>query len=179
MKDGCSFLGYEDDATCKLVAFGIFKRATSANALAVLDEAIKTHGKPASIMTDHDIQFFASESETYRRGRTRFEKRLASHGIRHVLARVGHPQTNGKIERFTRRSSAAWLVRGSVGRRVDPLRPRRGRHACRGPLPRGRAHGRHGELVKWYNEDRPHMSLDEDAAPAEAYVCKMPLGGKE
>ena len=47
LKDGRWFIGYEDDAARKIVAFGIFKHATSANTLAVLDEAIKAHGKPA------------------------------------------------------------------------------------------------------------------------------------
>ena len=31
---------------------GMFEHATTENALAVLEEAIKNHGKPASIMTD-------------------------------------------------------------------------------------------------------------------------------
>ena len=31
----------------------VFEHATTRNALIVLDEAIKNHGKPAAIMTDH------------------------------------------------------------------------------------------------------------------------------
>ena len=76
LKDGRWLLGYEDDASRKMVGFGIFAHATSANALAVLDAAIKTHGKPASVTPDHGIRFYASESETHRRGKTEFERRL-------------------------------------------------------------------------------------------------------
>ncbi len=38
------------------------------NALAVLDEAIKNHGKPASIITDHGSQFYANAQEAKRKG---------------------------------------------------------------------------------------------------------------
>ena len=33
-------------------------------------------------------------------------------------------------------------------------------------------------LVEWYNEDRPHMSLDEGETPAKAFVRKMPPRGQ-
>ena len=83
-----------------MVRLGILAHATSANALAALDAAIKTHSRPASVAPDHGIRFYASESETHRRGRTEFVRRLENLQIRHVLARVRHPPTNGKIERF-------------------------------------------------------------------------------
>ena len=134
LKDGRWFLGYEDDASRKMVGFGIFAHATSANALAVLDAAIKTHGKPASIMSDHGIQFYASESETHRRGRTEFERRLENLQIRHVLARVRHPPTNGKIERF--HDEIELYLAGSRPSRppYGPLRPRRDRRPCWSPF---------------------------------------------
>ena len=42
----------------------MFERATTYNALIVLDEAIKNHGKSASIMTDHNSQLYANASES-------------------------------------------------------------------------------------------------------------------
>ncbi len=78
----------------------MFEHATTENALAVLDEAIKNHGKPASIMTDHGSQFYANASEAKRKGTSAFEKRLAEPNIRYIPAGVGHPQTNGKLERL-------------------------------------------------------------------------------
>ena len=50
-------------------------------------------------MTDHGSQFFANESEGRRRGQAAFEAEPERLGIWHVVARVRHPQTNGKIER--------------------------------------------------------------------------------
>ena len=179
LKDGRWFLGYEDDASRKMVGFGIFAHATSANALAVLDAAIKTHGKPASIMSDHGIQFYASESETHRRGRTEFERRLENLQIRHVLARVRHPQTNGKIERFheeiERHLTGFEAESVAVSTRCGP--DGAAAHVG-GPFHQSGPKDAMTRLVEWYNEDRPHMSLDEGETPAEAFVRKMPPRGQ-
>ena len=60
----------------------MFEHATTENALAVLDEAIKNHGTPASIMTDHGSQFYAGASEVKKKGASAFEKKLVELGIR-------------------------------------------------------------------------------------------------
>ena len=78
----------------------MFEHATTENALAVLEEAIKNHGKPASLMTDRGSQFYANASEAKKKGASVFEKRLAELGIKQILAGVRHPQTNGKLERL-------------------------------------------------------------------------------
>ena len=83
-----------------MTGYGVFGNATAENTLEVLDEAIARHGKPASVMMDHDSQFYANEAEARKRGESEFEKRLVELGIRQILARVKHPQTNGKLERI-------------------------------------------------------------------------------
>ena len=98
--DGRWFICYLDDASRFVTAWGAFSEATTENAIAVLEEAIARHGKPAAIMTDHGSQFYANETETRKRGESAYEKRLVELGIRQILARVKHPQTNGKLERF-------------------------------------------------------------------------------
>ena len=100
LDDGRWFLCYEDDASRFVVGYGVFERATTENALAVLEEAVGRHGKPASIMTDRGSQFYATASEAKRKGASEFEKRLVELGIRQILAGVRHPQTNGKLERL-------------------------------------------------------------------------------
>ena len=52
LDDGRWFLCYEDDASRFVTGYGMFEHATTENALTVLEEAIKNHGKSASIMTD-------------------------------------------------------------------------------------------------------------------------------
>ncbi len=44
--------------------YDTFEHPTTENALYVLKQAMKNHGKPASIMTEHGSQFYANAAET-------------------------------------------------------------------------------------------------------------------
>ena len=178
LADGRWFIGYEDDAARYLPGHGVFDEATTANALAVLHAAIAKHGRPASIMTDHGSQFFANEAEGRRRGEAAFEAELKRLGIRHVLSRIRHPQTNGKIER----------VHKEIERHLASFEAESSRTATRCDRPGGHftvGNPFHSKgpidpidrLVEWYNHERDHMSLDEGETPAEAYARKMPPRG--
>ncbi len=149
--DGYGWLiAYEDDASRFILDYGLFEEATSEHAVEVLERAVKKYGKPASILSDRGSQFYAVESEERERGATEFEKALVRLEIRQILGRVHHPQTNGKIERFFR----------TVGEKV---------HEFSGV----------DELIEWYNEKRPHMSLNLDVieTPHQAFIRKMPGEG--
>lgn len=78
-----------------------------------------------------------------------FNKELAVHGIEHVYTRVHHPQTNGKMERFFR-----------------TYEEKRGRFASL------------DAFMRWYNEERMHMSLNMRYAetPYEAFIRKLEQG---
>ena len=151
LPDGRWFIAYQDDASRFIAGYGVFDEATGKHALEVLEKAMAEHGRPASIMTDHGSQFYANESEARKRGRTEFERRLAELGIRHILAGVGHPQTNGKLERF----------HGEIQRKIKWF-------------------SGIDEFVQWYNRDRPHDSLDQSTleTPARAFARKMPEKGQ-
>ncbi|MGH9919711.1 MAG: DDE-type integrase/transposase/recombinase [Nitrososphaerales archaeon] len=149
--DGKGWLiAYLDDASRFIVSYGLFPNATSEHSVEVLKEAIRKHGKPASILTDRGIQFYATESEEKAKGSTVFERYLVENEIRHILARVSHPQTNGKVERFFK----------TVKDKLDGFESV-------------------DELVEWYNTVRPHMSLNLDIieTPYQAYLTKMPEEG--
>lgn len=90
---------YIDDRTRLITSHGLFKRATTENTLALLKVGIAHFGKPKSIMTDHGSQYYANKADS-KNQHTRFRIALDSLGIRHYLARVNRPQTNGKVERF-------------------------------------------------------------------------------
>ncbi len=70
----------------------------------VLEEAFTTWGRPAAILSDNALAF--NTSRTTGPGAT--EKWLASLGVRPISGRVGHPQTQGKVER-SHQPAAAWL----------------------------------------------------------------------
>lgn len=144
--DGRWLIAFQDDASRKIVGWGVFDAATTKNSIQVLEEAIKTHGTPKSILTGRDVQFYSSDKKGVASEPNDFQKYLAEHEIEHVLARVNHPQTNGKIERFF----------GEVKRKI---------HLFSSP----------DELVHWYNEIKPHMSLDWEnlETPSQAFKRKM------
>ncbi len=151
LKDGSRWLiCYMDDASRFIVGYGVFQEATSKHAVEVLHHAIGNYGKPAAILSDRGTQFYANESECREKGITEFEDYLIKNDIRHILARVNHPQTNGKLERFY----------GEVERKSHLFKD---------------IH----ELIDWYNNIRPHMSLNLDVleTPSQAYTRKMPKEG--
>jgi len=152
LPDGRWPVAHGDDASRFITGYGMFSNATSANAVGVLRKATREHGKPASVMTDHGTQFYATELESRRRGATAFEKFLVASGIHHVLSGVGHPQTNGKIERFF----------GEARARLDTFADA-------------------GEIVAWWNTAMPHRSLNFKASetPCEAFEARMPPGDAE
>ena len=172
LDDGRWFISYEDDASRYVTGWGVFDEATTEHAIEVLDQAIAGHGKPRSILSDRGSQFYATESEKKSKGVSGFERHLENLGIRHILARVAHPQTNGKLERIhgelQRKPSLFEDVAGPLGS-ACPINPPR---IEKDPIAR---------LMKWYNYDRPHMSLDAtiEETPAMAFKRKMPPTGTE
>jgi putative transposase len=143
-------IAYLDDASRFVVGYGLFQEATSERSVEVLKEAVRKHGRPASILTDRGIQFYANEAEEREKGATVFERYLVENEIRQVLSRVSHPQTNGKVERFFKTVKDKLHRFGSID-----------------------------ELMRWYNVKRPHMSLNLDVieTPYQAYLRKMPKDG--
>ena len=152
MPGGKWLVTYQDDASRFITGHGVFGEATGRHALDVLRQAIAAHGRPASILTDRGSQFYANKAEFKKKGATAFEAALAEMGIKHRLARVNHPQTNGKLERF----HGVIQAKFHLFRDMD-------------------------EFVDWYNNIRPHMSLDWDnlETPARAFLRKMPAPGAD
>lgn len=144
------FLAIMDDASRYIVGYGVFTEATTENTLTVLKQATTQYGCPTEILTDRGTQFYASEGERKEKGVSEFEKYLADNGIRHILCRVNHPQTNGKLERF-----------------YGVLEDKMIRRAQIATIP---------EYVHWHNEIKPHMSLNWEnlETPIQAFHRKLP-----
>jgi putative transposase len=139
-------IAYLDDASRFIAGYGIFDEAATDNAIHVLDDCIARYGKPLEILTDHGSQFYANFGNIKAAGISKFQQYLADRKINHILGRVHHPQTNGKIERFYQTFQSKIEHFNSME-----------------------------EFVTWYNTKRPHMSLnwDELETPIQAFYRKI------
>ena len=88
-------ISYIDDASRYIVGYGMFSNATTENALQILNESVSEHGKPKQVMTDHGVQFCSDEEKVFR-----YREELKKLGIKHIMAKIKRPQSNGKEERW-------------------------------------------------------------------------------
>lgn len=135
-------VAFIDDSSRLVTCYGVFDRPTTMNTIKVLEKRFEQYGIPREILTDNGTQFVsARNSETAEHN---FKKFLEFHGIKHIRARVHHPQTNGKIERFF----------GEVERRAAKF-------------------GSIDAVVSWHNELKPHSSLDYNQ-PVNFFFYRLP-----
>ncbi len=127
------FSVYIDDRTRLVTSYGLFKNANTDNSLALLKAGIAGYGKPKSVMTDHGSTYFNNtpDSKGILQLNT-FQTKLKSLGIKHSLAPVNRPQTNGKVERFFRTYKEEYITET-----FSSLK----------------------SFINHYNKRRPHMSL--------------------
>ena len=88
---GMQLIAFIDDNSRYIIHAEYFNNATTRNTILAFQAAIKKHGSPENIITDHGVQFHENGP---------FEEFCKSKEIKHILGRVNHPQTNGKIERW-------------------------------------------------------------------------------
>jgi transposase InsO family protein len=140
----------EDDASRFRVGMGIYSEETIDNTIEALEIAIDLYGKPEEILTDHGTQFFSNGKNGIPGDKNKFQEYLDRNNIKHIVGRVDHPQTNGKLER--------------LNYTIKRLRP---------------YFSTWDEVVYYYNYKRRDMSLSIDdrpvVTPSMAYEEK---GGK-
>ena len=85
-----------------------------------------------------------------KKGASDFEKRLVGLEIHQILARVKHPQTNGKLER----------LHGEIQRKLPEFEAIMMRKSDPVDLFR-----------RWYNHERPHMSLGRGGEETRQRRC--------
>lgn len=134
------YIFYEDDASRLIVSYGEFDAATTINSIIVFDRGTAKWGFPKQLLTDRGTQFCENEERIYQ-----FREYVTSKGVQHILSRVNHPQTNGKLEKLND------TMQGLIDR-----------------------FGNLDEAVKFYNEKRPHMSLTNGhlRTPLQAFYEK-------
>lgn len=135
-----------DDASRLVVGYGLFDKATAENSIKVLNKAVQNYGCPKQLISDHGTQFTSLPKQTCANPADNlFQARLRELRIKHIKARIKHPQTNGKLERW-------WQTNNFLTKHF------------------GNMH----KAIKYYNEQRPHMSLENGSlrTPLQAFMEK-------
>jgi transposase InsO family protein len=138
-------LNWLDDHSRYLLSCTAHRPVTGEDVVAVFLEIVDKHGPPAATLTDNGSVY----TSRFTGGRNAFEYVLPLLGICQKNGSPGHPQTQGKTERF-HQTLQRWLAARPTARSVAELQAQ---------LDEFRSH---------YNERRPHRALQR-RTPGEAY----------
>ncbi len=147
LQDGTDveILNWLDDHSRYLLSCTAHQPVTGDAVVSVFLDVIGKYGPPASTLTDNGSVY----TSRFTGGRNAFEYVLALLGIRQKNGSPGHPQTQGKTERF-HQTLQRWLrarpPAGSIAQLQRQL----------------------DEFQAHYNEHRPHRALDR-RTPKNAY----------
>ena len=147
---GTEILSWLDDHSRYALSVTAHARVTGPIVLAAFRAACARHGVPASTLTDNGM-VFTTRLSGGKGGRNGFEYLLAWLGICKKNGAPGHPQTQGKVERF-QQTLKRWLARRPAAPDLAGLQ---------------------AELDTFrtvYNEQRPHRAIGR-RTPATAYAA--------
>jgi transposase InsO family protein len=134
-----------DDHSRFLLGCTAFRRVSGHDVVATFTAAGDEHGWPAATLTDNGTVYTARLVG----GRNGLEHLLAYLGIRQKNGSPGHPQTQGKVERF-HQTLKRWLGRQPAARDIAALQAQL------------------DAFRTIYDEQRPHRAIGR-RTPGEAY----------
>ena len=138
---GTWVFGVEDDASRKMLALIESDKESTNNSILGMELALK-HGKIKQCISDHGSTFISNFAGGY----SRFREYLKSNGIKQILCRIKHPQSNGKMEK--------WFECYDRNREAFETKE---------------------EFMYWYNDLKPNRALnfDELETPSQAFIRKL------
>ena len=92
-----------DDSSRKILAGIECDNATAEQSIKLVQKVLDEYGqirRIREIITDHGTQFWASRRTPEGQTQHSFEMFLQEQNVKHILCRVKHPQSNGKVERW-------------------------------------------------------------------------------
>ena len=140
-----------DDSSRRILAGGEYDSATAEASIGIVQDVLDRFGdirQVKQVITDRGSQFYANKKDKNGDSESSFESFLKSSGIKHIKARVNHPQTNGKVEKW-----------------YDLYEKQRSKF------------DNFDNLVNWYNTVRYHESLDTKhylQTPDDAFWSRLP-----
>lgn len=83
-----------DDCSRKSLAFVPVNRVTTDVAIKIIDDLIKTYGKPKQILSDNGSAYGLKSKHS------KFDRKCNKRGIKHIRSAIHSPTTCGKVERL-------------------------------------------------------------------------------
>ncbi|SEJ72153.1 IS481 family transposase [Demequina mangrovi] len=147
---GVEIISWLDDHSRFLLHISVHAVVTAPKVTHTFLATAREHGLPAATLTDNGL-IYTTRFANYKGGPNHFEHVIASLGVVQKNGHPGHPQTQGKIERF-HQTLKRWLAARPGAITLEDLQALLDafRHI--------------------YNHDRPHRSLSR-RTPAEAYTA--------
>ena len=141
-------INWLDDHSRYLLGCTVFRRVAGDDVVATFTAAGEAHGWPAATLTDNGAVY----TSRFTGGRNGFEYLLAWLGVRQKNGAPGHPQTQGKVERF-HQTLKRWLGRRPAATDLAALQAQL------------------DTFRTVYNEQRPHRAIGR-RTPAAAYAAR-------
>lgn len=136
--DGIHTIWAIDDCTRRILASRVVASTSADVVIDMLEEVIDSFGVPKQILSDHGTEFYSVRGG---KGKSRLDRWCKAQGSEHIMGRVRHPQTQGKMERSHRSAKEEILTFGSL----DSLEE---------------AQLTFSRWIAYYNWDRPHQALN-------------------
>jgi len=132
---GYCMLSVMDDCSGKILSKNVRRTMTTDDVLEILRDCFSTYGKPKRILSDHGTQWYAVQG-----GDARFDIVCEKEMIEHIMGRINHPQTQGKVERWHRSLKFESEIKNAaeLNEKIGILE----------------------DYVEFYNTIRPHWGID-------------------
>lgn len=121
--------------------------------LRTLRTALEEYGRSRQVLADNGTQFRNAIGELG----TKYSKFLYMVDVEAIFARARHPQTKGKLERWFGTAKQSFLGEARFHVEQHP------------ETTLAEFNNLLDEWIRWYNNDKPHRSLENNTNPAKIY----------
>lgn len=149
---GVKTLWILDDSSRAIIGHLVSSVQSADEVIELLESTFDFWGcYPEQILSDHGSEFYSVSGG---KGASKLDKWCEERGISHIMGRVRHPQTQGKIERSHGTATREIEYFGSM----DTVEEARKTVA---------------DWIDYYNNCRPHQAID-DSYPMNEFIARMP-----
>lgn len=149
---GVKTLWVLDDSSRAILGYMVSSVQSTDEVIELLESVFDFWGcYPEQILSDHGSEFYSVSGG---KGASKLDKWCVEHGISHIMGRVRHPQTQGKIERSHGTATLEIEYFGSMDTVKDAIETL-------------------AAWVDYYNNRRPHQAID-DSYPMNEFIARLP-----